>query len=125
MVVKPGPYLTSILISCLFSHALFKADLWHLIVRSHYKPCRLEDGVNLSLFRSKRLRWFGHTCRVSDSRLPKVLMHGQSGQSCLGRPRTVWNNVVLSDIHKLKLKRYTRDALNKPAWRELTCVART
>ena len=27
--------------------------------------------------RSKRLRWFGHICRMSDSRLPKVLMHGQ------------------------------------------------
>ncbi len=28
-------------------------------------------------------------------------------------------------IHKLKLNRYTRDALNKPVWRELTCLART
>ena len=54
------------------------------------------------------------------------LMHGQLvGQNCRGRPRTVWNNVVLFDIHKLKLNRYTRDALNKPVWRELTFVART
>ena len=35
------------------------------------------------------------------------------------------NDVVLSDIHKLKLNRYTRNALNKPVWRGLTCVART
>ena len=34
-------------------------------------------------------------------------------------------NVVLSDIHKVKLHRYTRDAVNKPVWRKLTCVART
>ena len=75
---------------------------------------------------SKRLRWFGHICRMSDSRLPKVLMHGQLvGQNCRGRPRTVWNDVVLFDIHKLKLNRYTHDALNRPVWRELTCVART
>jgi hypothetical protein len=47
------------------------------------------------------------------------------GQKCHGRPRTVWNDVVLSDIHKLKLNRCTRDALNKPVQRELTCVART
>ena len=50
-------------------------------------------------------------------------MHGQLvGQNCRGRPRIVWNNVVLFDIHKLKLN---RDAVNKPVWRELTCVART
>jgi len=57
-----------------------------------------------SQLRSRRLRWFGHNCRMSDSRLPKVLMHGQLvGQSCHGRPRTVWNDVVSFDIHKLKL----------------------
>ena len=33
--------------------------------------------------------------------------------------------VVLFDIHKLKLNCYTRDAVNKPVWRDLTCVART
>ena len=79
-----------------------------------------------SQLRSKRPRWFGHICRMADSRSPKLLMHGQLvGQNCCGRPRTVWNDVVLFDIHKLKLNRYTRDALKKPVWRELTCVART
>ena len=42
-----------------------------------------------------------------------------------GEPRTVWNDVVLSDIHNGGLNRYTRDPLNKPVWRELTCVAHT
>ena len=60
---------------------------------------------------------------MSDSRLPKVLVQGQLvGQDCGGRPRIVWNDVVLSDTHKLKLNRCTRDALNKPVWRELTCM---
>ena len=63
---------------------------------------------------------------MSDSRLPEVLMHGQSvGQNCRGRPRTVRNHVVLSDIHKLKLHCYTRDALNRAVWRELTYAACT
>ena len=79
-----------------------------------------------SQLRSKRFRWFGCICRMADSRLPKVLMHGHLvGQNCRGRPRTVWNNVILFDIHKLKLNRYTCDALNKAVWRELTCVACT
>ncbi len=67
-----------------------------------------------------------YACRMSDSRLPKVLMHGQLvGQNCRGRPETVWNHVILSDIHKLKLNRYTLDALNKPVLKELTCLALT
>ena len=79
-----------------------------------------------SQLRNKRLRWFGHVCRMSDFRLPKMLLHGQvARQNCRGKPRTVWNDVVLSDVHKLKLNRYVRDAQNKPVWRELTCVART
>ena len=45
------------------------------------------------------------------------------GQNSRGRPWTVWKDVVLSDIHKLKLSCYTRDALNKAVWRELSYVA--
>ena len=79
-----------------------------------------------SQLRSKRLRWFGHICRMADSKLPRLLMYGQLvGQNFRGRPRTVWNDVVVFDIHNLQLTLYTHDALNKPVWRELTCVART
>ena len=64
--------------------------------------------------------------RMPDSRLPKMLLHGQvARQNCRGKPRTVWNDVVLSDIHKLKLNHYIRDAQNKPVWRDLTYVACT
>ncbi len=71
-------------------------------------------------------RSFNYTVtHIYDSRLPKVLMRGQLvGQNCRGRPRIVWNDVVLFDIHKSKLW-YTCDALNKLVWRGLTCVART
>ena len=65
-------------------------------------------------------------CQVINTFQLMILMHGHLvGQNCRGRPNTAWNDVVLFDTHKLKLNRYTRDALNKPVWRELTCVART
>ena len=54
-----------------------------------------------------------------------VLLHGQvARQNCHGKPRTVRNDVVLSDVHEMKLSYYVRDA-QKPVWRELTFVART
>ena len=38
--------------------------------------------------RSKRLRWYGHVCRMLDSRLPKVMLFGQvKGSKPPGRPR--------------------------------------
>ncbi len=55
-----------------------------------------------------------------------MLLHGQLvGQNCRGKLRTVCNNIVLSDIHKLSFNCHTDDALNKPVWMELTCVACT
>ena len=63
---------------------------------------------------------------MPDSRLPKLLLHGHvANQNCRSKPGAVWNDVVLSDVHNLKLNHYIRDAQNKPVWRELTCVART
>jgi len=98
----------------------------HIINSVILKRCESFSVESQLKSKRLRLRWFGHICRMSDCRLPKVLMHGQLvGQNCRDRPRTVWNDVDLFDIHKLQLNCYTRDALNKPVWRGLTCVART
>ena len=79
-----------------------------------------------SQLRSNRLRWFGHVCRMPNSRLPKVMMFGQvKGTKCRGRPRSIWNDVVLCDLHHLNIRRPFRDAQDKPAWRARTCATHT
>ena len=101
----------------LFNSPLCSPGLGEAVYNRHkkYRSCGL-----------MRCILFGHICRMPDGRLLELLLHGQvAKQNCRGKPRTVWNNVVLSDVHKLKLNHYTRDAQNKPVWRELTCVART
>ena len=48
------------------------------------------------------------------------MLYGQvTGPNGRGKPRTVWNDVVLSGVQKLKLNRHSCDAQNKPVWREL------
>ena len=65
---------------------------------------------------SKRLRWYGHVCRMLDSRLPKVMLFGQvKGSKPPGRPRKIWNDVVLSDFQQLSIIRPYRDAQNQSA----------
>ena len=58
---------------------------------------------------------------VSDCNLCDSAMHA----SCAGKPRTVWNDVPLSDGHKLKLNHHIHDAQNRLVRREMTCVAHT
>ena len=49
----------------------------------------------------KRLRWYGHVCRMPDTRLPKKVMYGQvKGRGTVGRPRKIWNYVLLSDTQE-------------------------
>ena len=55
------------------------------------------------------------TCRS------KFMLFGQvKGPTPRGRPKKVWNNVVLSDFHKLDINCPYRDAQNRPAWRDRT-----
>ena len=79
-----------------------------------------------SQLRSKRLRWYGHVCRMLDTRLPKVMLFGQvKGSNPPGRPRKIWNDIVLSDFQQLNIRRPYRDAQDKPAWRDRTCATHT
>ena len=79
-----------------------------------------------SQLRSKRLRWYGHVCRMLDNRLPKVMLFGQvKGLKPPGRPRKIWNDIVLSDFQQLNIKRPYRDAQNKSAWRDKTWATHT
>ena len=75
---------------------------------------------------SKRLRWYGHVCRMLDSRLPKLMLFCQvTGSNPPGRPRKIWNDIVVSDFQQLNIKRPYRDAQNKSAWRDRTWATHT
>ena len=51
---------------------------------------------------------------MPDSSLPTILLHGQvARQHGCSKPRTVWSDVVLSDVLNLKLNHYMRDARNQ------------
>ena len=78
-----------------------------------------------SQLRSKSPRWYGHVCRILDSGLPKMLFGQVKGSNAPGRPRKIWNDIVLSDPQQLNIKRPYRDAQDKSAWRDKTWVTHT
>ena len=80
---------------CLFDE-LFETHLWHIFEGSCLKYKHfgtLPDVLHGVQLRSKRLKWYGHVCKI-------------------------WNDIVLSDFHKLNIRRPFRDAQNKPAWQD-------
>lgn len=79
-----------------------------------------------SQLRSKRLGGFGHVCRMPDTHLPKKVLYGQvKGKGVVGRPRKMWNDLVLADAHSLNSRHPYVDAQNNSAWKEKTVIART
>ena len=79
-----------------------------------------------SQLRSKRLRWYGNLCRQADGILTQCMMFGQlKGSGHVGKPREIWNKVVLSDIYHVSVSCLRQVAQNKPTWQAQTCSTRT
>ena len=101
------------------SHELPKAHLWHIFEGPHLK-CSHPVSVS-SMFHGlpteEQEAWVVWSC-LRYARLPKVrvLLFGQvKGSNPPGRPRKIWNDIVLSDFQQLNIKRRYRDAQNKSA----------
>ena len=53
----------------------------------------------------RRLRWLGHTARMSQDRLPYQCMFGQlSGTQAQGKPRDTWQSTVYKDLSTLHVQ---------------------
>ena len=80
----------------------------HLLVLSHTACvvmellyCVILACCMDSQLRTKRLKWYGHVCRMLDTRLPKVMLLGQvKGSNPLGQPMQIKNDSVLSDFQR-------------------------
>ena len=77
-----------------------------------------------SLLIQRQLRWTGHVVRMSDSRIPKMLLYGQlkEGHRDLGRPHkrfkdTLKTNLKVCDID---IASWESEALGRSRWRQLS-----
>ena len=68
----------------------------------------------------RRLRYFGHICRMQNERYPKIAMEGYvHGQRSRGRPKKRWIDTVRDDCGKagLNLPDAKRLAMDRARWR--------
>lgn len=70
------------------------------------------------LLRVQRLLWLGHCWRMTDERLPKMLLFGRlEGKRPRGRPPQRWReDVVREDLEQLKIRSWAGLATDRAAW---------
>jgi hypothetical protein len=75
------------------------------------------------VIRESRLKYLGHIERMDDSRLTKIVLHGEAfnGIRARGSPEMVFRKVLKDDLLKsgIGVEGWQRRARNKPKWRKL------
>jgi len=94
------------------SSAMFKMYFTHF-------HCCQQPLIECCL-RQRRLRWFGHVCRMENIRIPNRVLFGQllKGKRPHHKPRKRWTDVITEDFRKLKIQ-HTWPTLtqDRAAWR--------
>ena len=89
------------------------------------KKCNI-DGIESFLMRNQ-LRWVGHTTRMADERIPKMLLYGQLNNAPrkVGRPLLRFKDKLKSNLKTLDfdLSEWEDLAKQRPEWRSL-CYSR-
>jgi hypothetical protein len=74
----------------------------------------------MSLGKSRRMRWAGHVARMGEERkVYKVLMGKSEGKRPLGRPRRRWEDGIRMDLREIGLGGvdWIRLAQDRDRWR--------
>ena len=80
----------------------------------------LGDPDIVSNVRLDRLRWIGHTNRMSNNRKVKQIFKLQpQGTRLRGRPKNKWWDCVHEDLEKCKIKNWEQLSMDRDVWRRL------
>jgi len=76
--------------------------------------------------KAQRTKWLGHIQRMDQARPPRKLLHWKPlGTRPVGRPRQRWQEDVMEDLKKLKLKNWKEAAKDRRTWTDLAEKAKT
>jgi hypothetical protein len=74
----------------------------------------------------QRITWLGHVKRIDRARPNRKLLDWKRmGTRPVGRPRQRWQEDVMEDLKKLKMKNWKETAKDRRTWRELAEKVKT
>jgi hypothetical protein len=87
----------------------------------------LIKGADILRFsKAQRIKWLGHIQRMDQARPTRKLLDWKPmGTRPIGRPRQRWQEDVMEDLKKLKVKNWKETAKDRRSWRDLTEKAKT
>jgi hypothetical protein len=87
------------------------------------------EGADIVRFiKVQRIKWLGHIQRMDQARPIKKLLRidwKPMGTRLIGKPRQRWQEDVMEDLEKLKVKNWKEAAKDKRTWRDLAEKAKT
>ena len=98
-----------------------KCNIWRVAVCPSY----IQDAWFLKV-RAQRLKWLGHIQRLDQARPTRKLLDWKPmGTRPVGKPRQRWQEDVMEDLKKLKVKNWKETAKDRRTWRDLAEKAKT
>jgi hypothetical protein len=82
---------------------------------------KLIEGADLVRFlKEQRIKWLGHIKRMDQTRPARKLLDWKAMETRpVGRPRQRWQEDVMEDLKKLKIKNWKETAKDRKTWRDL------
>jgi hypothetical protein len=87
----------------------------------------LIEGADIVRFiKAQRIKWLGHIQRMDRAKPTRKLLDWRpTGTRPVGKPRQRWQEDVMEDLKKLKVKNWKEAAKDRRTWRDLTEKAKT
>ena len=81
---------------------------------------KLIEGADIVRFiKAQRIKWLGHRQRMDQTRPARRLLDWKPmGTRPVGRPRQRWQEDVMEDLKKLKVKNWKEIAKGRRTWRD-------
>ena len=74
----------------------------------------------MRFIKAQRIKWLRNIQRMDRARRSKkLLVWGPMGTRPIGRPRQRWQEDVMEDLKKLKVKNWKETAKERRTWRDL------
>jgi len=85
------------------------------------------EGADIVRFiKAQRIKWLGHIQRMDQARpTRKLLVWKPMGTRPVGRPRQRWQEDVMEDLKKLKVKNWKETAKDRRTWSDVAEKAKT
>ena len=101
----------------IFSPTKERDDTWRIKTNEELDEL-IRHKNTINHIKAQRLSWFGHLQRMSEKRMVKrVYKWKPMLTQPLGRPKNRWEDDIINDMKKLKIKNWTSYIQDRNKWK--------